>query len=193
MVDRELNNHIVNSHRVKCPCQHKFDEELHRLVKEYYTVENFGVQVNTKLNFCSKGDERALDLLKKHTKRVGNRYETALLWQYAGHQNAKQLWHGVQKTSVLGKHKPQSIPVIDQTIEDYIRKGYASKLSDSDIRNNTNSRIWYLPIFTVFCPKKPDKVVFDGAANVNGVSLNSLLLTGPDQLSSLVDILRRFR
>lgn len=101
----------------------------------------------------------------------------------------------LKRLQCLERHKPDQIEVIDRTIHEYIKKGYARKLSDRDIQESQNARVWYLPIFTVTHPKKPEKirVVFDGAAKVNGVSLNSLLLKGPDQLSSLVDILRRFR
>lgn len=186
---------VTNIHRVKCPCQHQIDEELHRLVKEHYTVENFGVQVNKNLKFCSKEDERALDLLKQHTRYIEDRYETALLWRYDDIKLPDSYGMALKRLQCLERHKPQTIDVINKTIEEYIRKGYVTKLNEADVQENENWRIWYLPIFTVSSPKKPDKVrvVFDGAAKVKGVSLNSLLLTGPDQLSSLVDILRRFR
>ena len=41
---------------------------------------------------------------------------------------------------------------------------------------------WYLPHFGVYHPKKKDKirVVFDSTAESNGVSLNKLLVSGPD-------------
>ena len=54
---------------------------------------------------------------------------------------------------------------------------------------------WYLPLFGVYHPKKPDKirVVFDSSASYEGVSLNEVLLTGPDLNNSLLGVLMRFR
>lgn len=41
---------------------------------------------------------------------------------------------------------------------------------------------WYLPIFGVYNPKKPNQIrmVFDSSATFQGQSLNSILLSGPD-------------
>ncbi|KAL0162344.1 hypothetical protein M9458_041740, partial [Cirrhinus mrigala] len=54
---------------------------------------------------------------------------------------------------------------------------------------------WYLPLFGVYHPRKPDRirVVFDSSPSFEGVSLNDILLAGPDLNNSLLGILMRFR
>ncbi|XP_035995613.1 uncharacterized protein LOC110368714 isoform X1 [Fundulus heteroclitus] len=58
-----------------------------------------------------------------------------------------------------------------------------------------NTECWYLPIFGVYHPQKPGqiRVVFDSSAEQCGVSLNSVLLTGPDLNNTLLGVLIRFR
>ena len=54
---------------------------------------------------------------------------------------------------------------------------------------------WYLPTFGIYHPRKPDQLraVFDSSAKFDGVSLNDVLLAGPDLTNSLLGILIRFR
>ncbi|XP_065084915.1 uncharacterized protein LOC135707112 [Ochlerotatus camptorhynchus] len=79
-------------------------------------------------------------------------------------------------------------------MDDYMQKGYVRKLSPEELRE-PKDRIWYLPIFPVFNPNKPNKVriVWDAAATVGGVSFNSVLMKGPDLLTALPFVLYRFR
>ncbi|XP_063448356.1 uncharacterized protein LOC134727857 [Mytilus trossulus] len=54
---------------------------------------------------------------------------------------------------------------------------------------------WYLPLFAIYHSKKPGNIrcVFDSSAKFNDISLNDVLLSGPDLVNSLLGILLRFR
>lgn len=184
----------MNPHGVMCPYQSQRDEVLHQMVKEFFKIENFGVQVNNQLNECSKEDERALALLEKFTVRKNDRYEASLLWKYDKFELPSSYGMAMKRLVGLEKHKPDVISSINDIIQDYISKRYARKLSEAE-KKTVNAKTWYLPIFIAYHPKKPDKLrlVFDAAAKVKGISLNSMLLTGPHQMASMVNVLRRFR
>lgn len=87
---------------------------------------------------------------------------------------------------------PQLAERFHKIIEDYQTKGYIRELSESEIKDEKS---WYLPVFTVQNPNKPDKlrIVWDAAAKVQNTSLNTVLLKGPDLIANLTGVLVRFR
>lgn len=93
----------------------------------------------------------------------------------------------------LRKDPAMSITLQNQ-ISQMLEDGYIRKMSLEE-ENNESERTWYLPIFPVTNPSKPNKVrlVWDAAAVYQNVSLNKMLLTGPDTLPPLIQPLNRFR
>lgn len=79
-------------------------------------------------------------------------------------------------------------------ITSYVENGYARRLTSHEAHIR-DERTWYLPHFGVQTPHKPSKMrlVFDAAAKVDGISLNSALLTGPDLNQTLIKLLFLFR
>jgi len=74
-----------------------------------------------------------------------------------------------------------------------IEKGYAEEVPEDEI--DTDRRKWYIPHHGVYSERKPDKlrIVFDCAAQHRGVSLNQVLMQGPDLNNRLDAVLLRFR
>ncbi|XP_053691213.1 uncharacterized protein LOC128739741 [Sabethes cyaneus] len=179
-----------------CPCCERRDADLHGLVKAYMSLDSTGVTSSVK-PLLSKDDERAEQLLRSLTCVKGKRMETGLLWRYDDVRLPDSKSMAMRRLVCLEKRMqrdPELAESVKQKLRDYERAGYIEKLTKGQLAEKFD-RVWYLPIFPVVNPNKPKKMrlVWDAAAKVSGVSLNSFLLTGPDQLTSLVSVLQRFR
>lgn len=172
------------------------DSDLHKLVKDFFSIESLGVRV-TETIIESKQNERARQIMEKTTIFRDGRCETGLLWKTDRINLPDSRAMAMKRLENLERRmvKDEKLATNMKThLADYLKKNYTRKLTPEEIQMN-EGRNWYLPIFPVFDPKKPQKfrIVWDAAAEVAGVSLNSTLLTGPDLLQPLPDILRRFR
>ncbi|XP_065365403.1 uncharacterized protein LOC135958426 [Calliphora vicina] len=184
-----------NFHTCECDCQN--ENKLNYLIKQFYSLEMAGITNTTSM--IGKDDQKAIDLLEKHTKQISNgHYETALLWRYNNVKLPQSFDMAKKRLLCLEKSLKNNRELFDifkKTITEYLNKGYITKVKQNYNDEKIDQNVWYLPIFPVFNKNKPNKtrIVWDAAAKSNGVSLNNFLLKGPDMLASLPSILFRFR
>ncbi|XP_039438455.1 uncharacterized protein LOC120419726 [Culex pipiens pallens] len=177
-----------------CECQD--DQSLHDLVKEFFSVESMGVEAVA--NPESEEVKRANKILQDTTKRVGQRFETGLLWKYDCFEFPDSYPMAKRRLQCL-ERRIQKDPVIGESVvrqlSEYQEKGYIHKATPEELEGADPSRTWYLPLGVALNPKKPSKIrIFcDAAAKVNGISLNTMLLKGPDLLKTLLHVLFGFR
>jgi len=73
-----------------------------------------------------------------------------------------------------------------------IEKGHTSQIPCVEAPPRPG-RSWYLPHFTTYNNTKHTvRVVFDSSSEFQGVSLNKVLLPGPDLMNNLIGVLMRF-
>ncbi|XP_062700056.1 uncharacterized protein LOC134284792, partial [Aedes albopictus] len=186
------NRESYSFHICECSC----DDTLHEAVKEFFAVEAAGAgPVDIPLTL---EEERALTTLEQTTRRVGNRFETGLIWKQDNVEFPDSYSMAVRRLECLERRmdrNPELKENLHRQVSEYEAKGYAHKTTKAEMKAADPRRVWYLPVGAVINPKKPGKirVIWDAAAKVDGVSLNSQLLKGPDQLSSLPAVLFRFR
>ncbi|XP_062711547.1 uncharacterized protein LOC134289570 [Aedes albopictus] len=179
-----------------CFHYHDSDDKLHEAVKNYFALDSLGIR-GQETQLLSKENERALAKLEDTTTFQNGRYEVALLWKYDDVRLPNNRSMALRRHDCLVKRmerEPELADTLRAKMADYERKGYIRKLTATESLK-TGDRTWYLPIFPVFNPNKPGKVriVFDAAAFFKGVSLNSVLAKGPDQLNDLPPVLYKFR
>ncbi|XP_037047880.1 uncharacterized protein LOC119082466 [Bradysia coprophila] len=172
------------------------DENLHKLVERFFSIENFGVKAPEQ-TIEALSDKRARHLLESTTKRIGDKFETGLLWKYDDISLPNSLPMATKRLESLEKRldkDPDLAIKFRAKFNEYLEKGYVRKLNAKEVED-TDKRTWYLPLFPVTYPKKPSKIrlVWDAAAKVGNISLNSMLLSGPDLLVPLPGVLYRFR
>ncbi|XP_062557433.1 uncharacterized protein LOC134222307 [Armigeres subalbatus] len=155
-----------------------------------------GIQNPDKL-LLSVEDQRAMDILEAVTRPKDGRFESGLLWKYDAARlpdskaMALRRWECLERRMKNDKCLAKALRT---KMAEYVQKGYVRKLTADELKN-CQPREWYLPVFPVYNQNKPGKLrlVWDAAATVHGISLNSVLLKGPDQLSSLWSVLIQFR
>lgn len=188
------NGQVISPTFLVCECKSSEEQRIGDMMEKYFSQEDFGVKV-PKLN-QSPEDKIALDILEKTTKRVGGCYETGLLWRINNvimPNNFKMCLRRLISIESKMKINPKFSEAYKAKIQEYLDKKYAKKLSEDELAT-ISSNMWILPHFGVSTKNKPKlRLVFDAKAAYSGVSLNSNLLTGPDQYNSLVGILFRFR
>ncbi|XP_062552012.1 uncharacterized protein LOC134217262 [Armigeres subalbatus] len=177
-------------------CECYKDESLHDLVTQFFSVESLGITETA----CPESEEvqRANQILRATTKRMGPRFETGLIWKYDKFEFPDSYAMAVRRLECL-ERRIRSDPVIGESVmrqmKEYQIKGYIHKATEEELEGADPRRVWYLPLGVALNPKKPTKVrIFcDAAAKVDGISLNTMLLKGPDLLNSLLAVLFGFR
>ncbi|KAL0850873.1 hypothetical protein ABMA28_006783 [Loxostege sticticalis] len=173
------------------------------LIKKQYEIDSLGI--TKRVTRQNNDDARAIDLVESSARRLSTgRFEVGLPWREKATNNVPDSYP--QALSRLKSLERQMAK--DETfasaykgfIDGVIQKGYAedcelSSYHESYAKSSTGESIrWYLPHFGIFHPQKRKlRVVHDAAATTRGVSLNNMLLQGPDLLQSLLNILFRFR
>ncbi|KAL9975992.1 hypothetical protein ACROYT_G013221 [Oculina patagonica] len=142
-------------------------------------------------------DRESLHKLNSSVRLVDGRYEVRMLWKYENPWLPNNKMTAEARLRSLKRKlckEEQLLCKYRDFMDDLLVKGYARKLTEVEAEARS-PRTWYLPHHGVFHPQKPGKirVVFDAAANHDGVSLNSQLNRGPDLTNSLFGVLLRFR
>ncbi|XP_053969225.1 uncharacterized protein LOC128870597 [Anastrepha ludens] len=177
----------------KCDCES--DNNLHELVKSFMLNENIGISV-PKVNPVSMEDQRAIEILGNCELHEGQ-YTASLLWSNDNVRLPDSLPTALSRFKCLERKlssNPELQRNMQEQIDNLVKKNYATKLPNEAI-NDRGDKIWYLPVFIVRNPHKPNKIrlVWDAAAKSRDISLNNFLLKGPDMLTPLVNILFNFR
>ena len=187
-------------------CSHKYDqaeeteslEQLHELVKYFNSFEMLGLSDPNKHYFC-KNDENAIKIRNETMKQVGKRYEIGLYWNNEecslpnNHATAlKRLKSTESRLRHLGM-----VEWANDHHNELLKCGFARRATEDDLNPAVpHKRINYVIGFVTFNlnkqPPKPRWVV-DTASKHEGVSLNSVLLKGPDNLIPLTQALFHFR
>ena len=173
----------------------KQDSEFGSQRKSWYDMELYGAvkQVDPR----SASDHRATEIFEQSTVHNEGRYHVGMLWSSDEVKLPNNFFSAMVQLKSLEKRLSKD-PVLYKryapTIQDDLDKGYVNKVESGDDKHCAG-REWYLPHHLVVNPNKPEKVrrVLNGASNFQGISLNSVLLTGPDLLQRLIHTLMRFR
>ena len=185
---RTLRTHLVDN---------RISEEV-QAMKAMTDMELIGVKTS-EANLLSHDERMAVQKAEESLKKKGTRYQVAVPWREKEPQltsNYEAALHRlVRLENALRRRGADLTASYHEILEDYVRKGYMTKLP-AEQRSNSGEKEWFLPHFPVVREDRTStkvRIVYDAAAQFRGMSLNSQLLPGPSLYSDLIETLIGFR
>ena len=108
--------------------------------------------------------------------------------------NFEQAYSRLMKMKTKFQKDPQMFEEYKSFMQDMLDNNYAEVIPADEVNRPPPGKRWYLIHFAVtHKTKKKLRIVYDCSLRYNNVSLNDMLLQGPDCTNSLVGVLLRFR
>ena len=141
-------------------------------------------------------DRRAKQIMEESVVLVHGHYQIKLPFQHSPPCLPDSLPVAKKRLYLLKKRlerNPELHKQYSGVMNNYQAEGSLRRVLDEEAP--TLKPIWYLPHHAVWHPRKlsEPRVVFDCASKSAGVSLNDQLLQGPENTSSLIGVILRFR
>ena len=166
-------------------------EQLNQRVENLWNIDN----ENESTLSWSGEDQRVYDMWQVKTKLNDNRYTVPIPWRPGRpcfpnnrYSADKRLESTLKKLNKTGMYE-----VYNENMQKLVRDGHA-ELVPSERLGRDDGAVWYLPHHAVLSGANSKlRIVFDCAAEYQGVSLNKECFQGPDLCNKLVHVLLRFR
>lgn len=174
------------------------DEFLTKTVERMFKLD-FSEPPHSEDLALSLEDKKARMIIENSVKVVDNHYQLDLPFREDLPFPNDRTMAERRMSSLKARFKkdPDLYAKYKEGINDYVKKGFVPKVQEDPVveEKSQTKELWYLPHHSVFHPQKPRKtrIVFDCAAQFDGVSLNKRLLQGPDMTNKLIGVLTRFR
>ena len=187
----EPNSDGVHVNFVRSACEEMLSKQLEHLYNAEF--RDTLVDVEESLSF---EDRKAKQIMDESVALTNGHYQLKLPFRHSPPCLPDSLPVAKKRLYWLKKkmeRDPEFNKQYASVVNKYQEEGSSRQVPDEEI--STLKPIWYLPHHAVWHPRKPDepRVVFDCASKSGGVSLNSQLLQGPENTSSLIGVILRFR
>jgi hypothetical protein len=170
------------------------DEECETSLSDYFKLESYGVEED--LAVPEVDSDPAVLHYRAHVKHVGDRYEVALPWKQEKpplENNLRQAQKRFHQLLNRLDRQPHVGELYNSAMDTMQKLGFVEP-APSPPSGPTEFYLPHHPVIKATSKTTKCRPVFAGnATDVNGVSLNDCLLTGPSLIPNLPDLLLRFR
>ena len=169
---------------------------LNSQVRKFWQLE--AKEVHVEQPVLSEDDLRGQQTLESSVVNLGGRYQLSLMWKRDDVTLPNNKSVALKRLYALERRFARDedfAKKYDSVVQEYVNLGHARLLSTEEAQAETR-KTWYLPhhgVVNAASSTTKVRVVFDGAAEYEGTSLNQNLLRGPNLLVNLLGVLLRFR